>query len=153
MKSKSSGQWFAQYEVCHRNPINERIHWVCVPLIAASFLGLLWDLPFPQLPWSWINWSVVVMLASLVFYVRLSFRLAVGMAICFVLLWAAMVAYHANFDTPIWLPSLVVFVVAWIGQFIGHRIEGKKPAFFEDLQFLLIGPAWVLNALYRRLGL
>ena len=34
-------------------------------------------------------------------------------------------------------------MIAWIGQFIGHKIEGAKPSFFEDLQFLLIGPAWV----------
>jgi uncharacterized membrane protein YGL010W len=49
--------------------------------------------------------------------------------------------------------SLVVFVLAWIGQFVGHRIEGKKPSFFEDLRFLLIGPLFVLGFLYRRLGI
>jgi uncharacterized membrane protein YGL010W len=46
--------------------------------------------------------------------------------------------------------SIAIFVVAWIGQFIGHKIEGKKPSFFDDLRFLLIGPLFVLGFLYRR---
>src|SRR5450830_683990 len=53
------------------------------------------------------------------------------------LLWAATAA-------------LAVLVAAWIGQFIGHKIEGKKPSFFEDLRFLLIGPLFVLSVFYRR---
>jgi uncharacterized membrane protein YGL010W len=53
----------------------------------------------------------------------------------------------------LWVTSLVIFVAAWIGQFIGHAIEGKRPSFFKDLQFLLIGPLWLLAAAYRRLGL
>ena len=44
-------------------------------------------------------------------------------------------------------------MLAWIGQFIGHKIEGEKPSFFEDLQFLLIGPAWLLGAIYQKLGI
>ena len=49
--------------------------------------------------------------------------------------------------------SLAIFVLAWIGQFIGHKIEGKKPSFLDDLRFLLIGPLFVLSFLYRRLNL
>ncbi|QDV68609.1 hypothetical protein Poly24_23190 [Rosistilla carotiformis] len=152
MAKKTAADWFAIYEVCHRNPTNERIHWICVPLIAVSFLGMLWGLPAPHLPWGSINWSVVAMVAALVFYIRLSLRLAVGMATGFLLTSALFVAYQKSFEMPLWIPSFAVFVVAWLGQFIGHKIEGAKPAFFQDLQFLLIGPAWVLDALYRRLG-
>ena len=47
----------------------------------------------------------------------------------------------------------VLFVLAWVGQFIGHKIEGKKPSFFEDLQFLLVGPVWLLRFVYERMGL
>ncbi len=54
---------------------------------------------------------------------------------------------------PVWRSALVVFVVAWIGQFIGHKIEGKKPSFLQDLQFLLIGPVWLLGFIYRNLGI
>jgi uncharacterized membrane protein YGL010W len=54
---------------------------------------------------------------------------------------------------PLWLVSAIVFVVAWIGQFYGHKVEGKKPSFLKDIQFLLIGPAWLLHFIYRRLGI
>jgi uncharacterized membrane protein YGL010W len=54
---------------------------------------------------------------------------------------------------PLWLTSLAIFVVAWIGQFIGHHIEGKRPSFFKDVQFLMIGPLWLMAAAYRRAGL
>lgn len=152
MAGKSADKWFAEYELSHRNPINKRIHWICVPTIAAAFLGLLWELPAPRQTWISINWSVVAMLAAVAFYVQLSTRLAIGMAIAFALLSCGFIAYRQNLATPLWIPSLGLFVIAWIGQFIGHHIEGKKPAFFKDLQFLLIGPAWVLNAFYRRMG-
>ena len=54
---------------------------------------------------------------------------------------------------PLWASSLAIFVIAWVGQFIGHKIEGKKPSFFEDLQFLMIGPLWLLGHLYRKFGI
>ncbi|WP_417749471.1 DUF962 domain-containing protein [Rosistilla oblonga] len=152
MAGKSADEWFAEYELSHRNPVNKRIHWICVPVIAAAFLGLLWELPAPRQSWITINWSVVAMLAALAFYVHLSLRLAVGMAIAFALLACGFIAYRQTLATPLWIPSLALFVIAWIGQFIGHQIEGKKPAFFQDLQFLLIGPAWVLRDFYRRMG-
>jgi uncharacterized membrane protein YGL010W len=50
---------------------------------------------------------------------------------------------------PLFYTSLLIFVVAWVGQFYGHHIEGKKPSFLKDLQFLLIGPAWVLEKLSK----
>lgn len=58
---------------------------------------------------------------------------------------------HGASQLPIrlWLLSVIVFVIAWIGQFVGHQIEGKKPSFFKDLQFLLIGPLWLLAFVYR----
>ena len=63
---------------------------------------------------------------------------------------------HLSFDASHTCPlktSLIIFVIAWIGQFIGHKIEGKKPSFFEDIQFLLIGPAWLLSFIYNKLGI
>ena len=54
---------------------------------------------------------------------------------------------------PLWLTCLVIFVIGWIGQFIGHAIEGKRPSFMKDIQFLLIGPLWLLGHLYRKLGI
>ena len=49
--------------------------------------------------------------------------------------------------------ALALFAVTWVFQFIGHRIEGKKPSFLEDLQYLLVGPVFLLAKLFRKLGL
>jgi uncharacterized membrane protein YGL010W len=54
---------------------------------------------------------------------------------------------------PLWLVCVIIFVVAWIGQFYGHKVEGKKPSFLKDIQFLLIGPAWLMHFIYRKLGI
>jgi len=129
-----------QYSDSHRNPVNELIHVVCVPVIVFSLLGILWSL-HPVL-------ALAAVLAALVYYFRLSPPFAVGM----LLMSAAMLAVLALMPRYTVLPlSIAIFVVAWIGQFIGHQIEGKKPSFFDDLRFLLIGPLFVLGFLYRRL--
>lgn len=154
MSRKTSEQWFAEYAVCHQNRVNKVIHYVCVPIIAAAVVGLLWSLPFPAFPdVNCLNWATLVIASSLIFYLRLSIGLASGMAVWSATVVGVIVAYESIFGSSVWLPSLIVFVVAWIGQFVGHHIEGKKPAFLQDLQFLLIGPVWVLDAFYRAIGL
>lgn len=129
----------AKYSESHLNPTNEVIHFVCIPLIVFSFLGMLWAAhPLAAL---------VVTVVSLIYYVRLSVPFALGM-----LLMSGAMLWILSILPQAWMLeiSLGIFVVAWIGQFIGHKIEGKKPSFFEDLRFLLIGPLFVLSFLYRR---
>jgi len=129
-----------QYSDSHRNPTNELIHFVCVPVIVFTLLGILWSV-HPAL-------AVAAALAALVYYFRLSPPFAFGM----LLMSAVMLGVLALMPRYTVLPlSIAIFVVAWIGQFIGHKIEGKKPSFFDDLRFLLIGPLFVLSFLYRRL--
>ncbi|WP_035058450.1 Mpo1 family 2-hydroxy fatty acid dioxygenase [Andreprevotia chitinilytica] len=147
-------EWLNEYGDSHRHPTNIAIHKVCVPAIMFSVLGLLWCVPLPaalaSLPFA--NLGTLFVLAGLVFYARLSLPMMLGMALLsggFLLLLAGM--QHAGL--PILHISVAIFVVAWVGQFYGHKIEGKKPSFFRDLQFLLIGPAWTLSFLYRRLGI
>ena len=53
---------------------------------------------------------------------------------------------------PLWLLCVILFVLAWLGQFYGHKIEGKKPSFLKDIQFLMIGPAWLMSFIYQKLG-
>lgn len=132
----------AQYSESHLNPTNEVIHFVCVPVIVFTLLGLLWSM-------HWVL-AVVVTIAALVYYVKLSKPFAVGMA----LMSGAMLLLLAALPDQVILPlSIAIFVLAWVGQFIGHQIEGKKPSFLEDVRFLLIGPLFVLSFLYRRLNL
>ncbi|NDP42487.1 MAG: DUF962 domain-containing protein [Aromatoleum sp.] len=134
-------QLFARYGESHRHPANKAIHWVCVPLITWSLLAMLWSAS-PAV-------ASVFIAAALVFYLWLSLPIAFGMlAVCAVLVFPLTL-----FKTNMLIVAFAVFVAAWIGQFIGHRIEGKKPSFLEDVKFLLVGPAWMLGFVYRRLGI
>lgn len=147
--------WLDEYGESHRNRVNKRIHWVCVPLIVLSLIGLLWSVPVPA---SWaghspfLNWAVLFVVLALLYYYALAWRLAAGMTLV-TLAVIGIVYAVSHLSAPLWLLSVIVFVVAWIGQFIGHKVEGRKPSFFKDVQFLLIGPLWLLAFIYRGAGL
>jgi uncharacterized membrane protein YGL010W len=130
----------SKYSESHRHPKNEVIHFVCVPVIVFSLLGLLWSI-HPSV-------AVAVTVLSLIYYYTLSVRFMLGMLLMFAAMLGVLSALPQNWVLPV---CIGVFVIAWIGQFIGHHIEGKKPSFFDDLRFLLIGPLFVLGFLYRRL--
>lgn len=148
---RTLNEWFGEYGESHRNPTNKLIHWICVPAIVFSVIGMLATIPFPaSVPF--LNWGTVVVVLSLLFYARLSFMMMLGM-VAYGAIALLLVEAIAGAGLPVFWTSLAVFVVAWIGQFIGHHIEGKKPSFFKDIQFLLIGPAWVIGFLFRKLGI
>jgi uncharacterized membrane protein YGL010W len=147
--------WLDEYAESHRNAKNKVLHWLCVPVIVVSVIGLLWALPVPQAfreisPW--LNWGTLVLAAGLVYYFALSPRLGLGM-VAVLLAVALCVRWLDGLSIPLWITCVTLFVVAWIGQFIGHVYEGKRPSFFKDVQFLLIGPLWLLAHVYRSAGL
>ena len=131
---------FDRYGESHRHPTNKAIHWICVPLITWCVIAFAWG-------WSPFAAYVVIALAVL-FYLWLSPTIALGM----LAVSAVMIYPMLLLGRHVLTVALAVFVAAWIGQFIGHRIEGRKPSFFEDVKFLLVGPAWLLAAVYRRFG-
>ena len=148
-----------EYGESHQDETNKAIHWICVPLIFFSIVGLLASIPSgivqaflgPGNPYA--NWAGVAMILVIVYYVSLSIPLSIGMML-FGVLCLMLTNIITRLDlAPLWLVSLVVFVAAWIGQFFGHKIEGKKPSFLKDAQFLLIGPAWLMHFVYKRLGI
>ncbi|MBD2766714.1 DUF962 domain-containing protein [Hymenobacter sp. BT664] len=144
-----------EYGESHQNPTNKLVHWVCVPLIMFSLLGLLWSVPVPGAIQSispWLNWGTLIMALTLVYYVRLSGRLALGMVLVWLAMALALRIVVGATALPLWAICLIIFALAWVGQFWGHQVEGKKPSFLKDLQFLLIGPLWLLHFVYRRLG-
>jgi uncharacterized membrane protein YGL010W len=151
---RSVDQWLEEYGDSHRHPVNKALHWVCVPLIVLTVLGLLSLVPLPLVTarWPWLNAGVVVAVLALLYYLRLSPPLALG---ALPLLWLAFAGIDtlASLRWPLWLSCVAIFVVAWVGQFIGHAIEGRRPSFFKDLQFLLIGPLWLLACVYRAVGI
>lgn len=130
---KTVEEWFNEYNESHLNKTNKLIHWICVPAILYSIIGIL--MHFSALL------TAGLLVFTLVFYARLDLILAVAMAT----LIAAMALLIAISPVGVGF-YIAVFVVAWIGQFYGHKIEGKKPSFFKDLQFLLVGPAWCMDA-------
>ena len=146
-------RWFAHYSGDHRNATNQLIHVVCVPAIVWSIIAALWCIPAPT---DWFRdgfWAGVAMFAAVLFYYRQSRALGLGMLAMFALMAViARALYLAIGPSGLLWTAGAVFVLAWIGQFVGHRIEGRKPSFLTDLTYLLIGPAWVLAKLYRKLG-
>jgi len=149
----------SEYGESHQNSTNKAIHWICVPLIFFSIVGLVASIPSEGVQ-QWLgrdnpyaNWAAVILVVVLVYYVTLSIPLGVGM-----MFFSVLCLFVANFIArlnvaPLWLVCLIIFALAWVGQFYGHKVEGKKPSFLKDVQFLLIGPAWLMHFVYKRLGI
>ena len=152
-------QLLSEYGESHQNSTNKTIHWICVPLIFLSVVGLIASIPSSLVqsvlgennPYA--NWAAIALILVLIYYVSLSIPLSVGM-----MLFGALCLFIVNFIAqanvaPLWVVSLFIFFVAWVGQFYGHKVEGKKPSFLKDVQFLLIGPAWLMHFIYKRVGI
>jgi uncharacterized membrane protein YGL010W len=145
---RSVQSWLAEYGESHRHPVNRALHYLCIPLIVLSLVMALLVVPVGG---DFINPASALLLASLLWYAVLSLRLAAGMAVVFALLYALALALDRSAG-PAALPLAgFIFAVAWVGQFYGHHLEGVRPAFVKDLQFLLVGPLWELAHLYEAL--
>ncbi|WP_394149448.1 DUF962 domain-containing protein [Vibrio maritimus] len=141
---KSLQQWLDAYGESHQNSTNRKIHKVAVPGIYLSIVGLIWCIPHVSLSGVAINWVWLVMLPVMFFYFRLSRSVFIQMLL-FTLACLAVITFADMFGVSILNLSIGLFVLLWIMQFVGHKIEGKKPSFFDDIQFLLIGPIWVFR--------
>ncbi|MFN4914647.1 MAG: DUF962 domain-containing protein [Sphingomonadales bacterium] len=142
----------AEYGESHTNSLNKRIHFICVPAIFWSVCALLHCIKWNAVVSPFLNGlDFPVLLAVLVYYFRLSPALSIG----FVIWGGICIALCGSIEAhalPLSAIALITFALAWIGQFYGHHVEGKKPSFLKDLQFLLIGPAWIMNFIYTKLG-
>jgi uncharacterized membrane protein YGL010W len=150
---RTVSQWFDEYGESHQHPRNKMLHWICVPIIVLSLVGLLWALPVPAEFSSvspLLNWGTLLLVAGLIYYFAISWSLALGM-IVFVGAIVTSILLLERLPIALWAVCVALFVVAWIGQFIGHHYEGKRPSFFKDIQFLMIGPLWLLGFIYRKL--
>ena len=144
------------YGESHMNATNKLIHWVCVPAIMFSLFALLFAIPFVTERTWYANWSMVVLALAWIYYARLSVIMFLGFVVIgLLMIWGITGLYEmSGFNAgKLALWALVIFVVAWIGQFIGHKIEGKKPSFIDDVQYLLIGPAWLLHFILKKAGI
>lgn len=150
--------YFAKYAESHQDPTNKLIHWICVPLIVFSLFGLLWSIPFPYLKFlgsfnGYFNWASFLIGFSVYYYYKLSPVLSYFMLLVLMIFSFGVIQldeWQKAGGPALWLTCLVIFVLSWIGQFIGHKIEGKKPSFLDDLKFLLIGPIWLLHFILKK---
>jgi uncharacterized membrane protein YGL010W len=146
--------WLDDYSADHQNPRNQTLHWICVPLIVWCVIALLWTVPVPESLARPGSWAVLAIVLAFTWYWKHSRRLAAALLCAFVLLalLTAGLFYTLGGSQLRWL-ALGVFVMAWIGQFIGHKFEGRRPSFFTDLAYLLVGPAWLMEKFLRRVGI
>lgn len=146
-----------EYGESHKNKTNKFIHWICVPLIYLSIVGLVRSIPSDllsneYLSENYLNWASITVLLVMIYYLSMSFMLTLGMTIfSFICLYICNTLILLNLSL-IWI-SVVIFTVSWVFQFIGHKIEGKKPSFLKDIQFLMIGPAWLMHFIYKKLNI
>jgi len=147
-------QLLDKYAESHQNKTNKIIHYFCVPAIFFSVIGLLMSIPSNLIEKLtgisdplFANWGVVALIPVLIFYIRLSLKMT------FLILVFSIFCIFGNFQmrefVELWQASVVIFVIAWIIQFYGHKIEGKKPSFLDDIKFLMIGPAWILDDVFK----
>jgi len=156
---KNINQWLDAYGESHQNKTNKKIHWICIPLIILSLLGMLSLIKFSvrisNNALFCINFAHLLIFLAILFYLKLSISITIGMfiisSICLFFIYQFELLFYSN--KQLFFIYLSIFIGSWIGQFIGHKIEGKKPSFFEDLQFLLIGPAWLLSFIYKKIGI
>ena len=150
-------QLFTEYAESHQNEKNKLIHWICVPLIFWSILGFISLIPAPLFFIKYFGAISIVSLIAIslvtIYYFSLSWRTALIMIFIMLLLEHFVYFINITFEHKSWMFFLVVFILSWIGQFYGHKIEGKKPSFLKDLQFLLIGPIWLLHFVLKKFGL
>jgi len=148
---------FAEYSESHRNSTNKLIHWICVPLIFWTILGFISMIPSKSICFIYIGCisyvSLIAMALVTIFYVRLSVLISIIMVIIMIIMESFAFGINIRFRENAWIVYLSVFIVTWILQFLGHKIEGKKPSFLKDLQFLLIGPIWLLSFILKKTGI
>lgn len=151
---RSMREWLDSYSQDHQHPTNRLLHWICVPLIVWSALALLWTVPVPASLLRPGAYAVFAIVLAFAWYWKRSHRLGAALLIALAMLALVCAWVFASLGSSHmrWL-ALGVFAVAWVGQFIGHLFEGRRPSFFTDLAYLLVGPAWLMDKLLNRIGL
>ena len=150
---KTVNQWLDEYGESHKNETNKSIHWVCVPAIFFSITGLLYSVKVPlRIEEHHLNLAMFAIFLITLYYLRLSLSLGIGMFLFGIICLLLCHLIEKYVPVSLWLICVIIFVVAWIGQFYGHNVEGKKPSFLKDIQFLLIGPMWLMSFVYKKMG-
>jgi uncharacterized membrane protein YGL010W len=150
---KSINQWLSEYGESHQNPTNKMVHFVCVPVIYFTIVGLLYCVVLQNVAGHTLTLAHIAVAAVGIYYCLMSIPLAIGMILYSILCLLLCGVIQRATGGNLLFVSIGLFVVAWIAQFWGHNVEGKKPSFLKDIQFLMIGPAWIMSFLFKKVGL
>jgi uncharacterized membrane protein YGL010W len=147
-------QWLSEYGESHQDETNKAIHWICVPTIFFTIVGLFYciKLPVQLTPTLQLNVAMILILLVTAYYMSMSKTIWIGMLLFGLLCLGICYWIETYTSAPLWLVCVILFVLAWIGQFYGHKVEGKKPSFLKDIQFLMIGPMWLMSFIYKKMG-
>lgn len=142
-------QHLTQYAAYHRDRRNIATHFVGVPIIVFSVVLALAQLKLGAVHAGWLG-----IVAASAYYIFLDRMLGIWLAAFLVLCGAVSSLISMQFSIPASLGiAVVIFVVGWIIQFVGHKYEGVKPAFVDDLMGLVIGPLFVTAEIAFGLGM
>lgn len=142
--SKSINSLLDEYAQSHQNKTNKIIHYFCVPIIFWSITAMLWMVKVPVIENLAVGTTILVSL----YYLSKDLKIAIQM-IVFSIVCLLFNNYLEVNGFALLMLAIISFIIAWVFQFIGHHIEGKKPSFLKDLQFLLIGPAWIVKQIFK----
>lgn len=153
--AKGIQQWLDEYGESHQNKLNKRIHWFCVPQIFWTVMAAIFVIPTPAMfaeVSPHLNWATIMIAITLIYYATLSISLTIGMAVFSGACYGIIVLFESAFPGNLLMFAAIYFVALWALQFYGHEVEGKKPSFLKDVQYLMIGPAWLMSFIYTKLG-
>jgi len=154
-KMTETDGWLARYEKTHSDITYPALYWAAVPIVVLGTVGILWTLPIPDEFFEispLLNWGTTFLMATAVYYFIISVSLAIGMlpfivGVAGVQMWLAQSAF-----SPLRV-SLGLLLAGIIGLWMGHRNQRSLRPLIHDLQMMMIGPAWLLSVLYRRIGI
>ncbi|MCP4300888.1 MAG: DUF962 domain-containing protein [Gammaproteobacteria bacterium] len=147
--------WLERYEQNHSDLTNPWVYWAAVPMVVVGTVGLLWYLPVPVEFYDispLLNWGSVFLMAATIYYFIISLSIAIGM-LPFMLGLATLQLWLTASEYPALGVSTGLLVAGIVGLWLGRRGAGGIRAIVEDLQLMMIGPAWLLSVIYRRFGI
>lgn len=147
--------WLLRYEESHRNLSYPVIYWSAVPMVVLGLVGLLWAVPTPDEFYEispLLNWGSAFLMAAAVYYFIISISLAIGM-LPFMVGVAAFQMWLTQSDYSLVRVAAGLFIAGTVGLWLGRRNKGGLGLVVQDLQLMMIGPAWLLSVLYRRAGI
>ena len=142
--------WLIEYEKSHVTNHNPLAYWMAIPMIIVGFSGLLWSLPIPaefKNISSLLNWGSAFLMVTTIYYFIISLSLAIGL-LPFLLGLSAIQISLVNTGLPALEISIGLLTVGIVGLAISR--QGSAAAIAQDLQLVMIGPAWLLSILYKR---